>query len=375
MAQPGPEIGVILRSFLFLCLVLAASCLGGTARAYDSQANIHMAIDLLDGWEKGTREEQAAKIDLLYRALGYAKANPEVGNHHRITVASIYYVGAIEAHIVLTQKRSGQTVDTALAQNAMDSLNQFLSQKENVPEFFAYIPNADSLMGEVAFALGDAPTAKQHWGACAAAQQLYCMNRLANAAVNEPGAGDDAIRYALDMRAKVIDAGGDHHCAGEHDALEMARLVYFTGIGRPGDSTAALLDKAKAFREQVLADKGKPPCDSDKLDLTLFMMAADRGEHQESLAENVEQNGASALWRQIAGHLRGKITDDALIRGLAGASTVDLCQAHFYAAWKAKQGGETDIAREHYRALLRLPRDDCNDEPLLLRRYLKLPVT
>jgi hypothetical protein len=362
---------LILRGFLFLWLMLATSGIAQAIVVSPPDA-VQIAIDILKEWKKGTLAERSARLNLLYRPLPLLRPIPLATSDYKVEIASIFYIGALESNITLTLKDSGAKIDYTLAANSIDSLNKFLSYNKDLPEWSATRDNANYYAGETAHVLGDSGTAMRYWSACAAMGSAGCIDRLADAALTKPVVSDADIRQALDLRAKAVESGIHYHCAGQDAAVKMARLVYFTGVKRAGDDAFALLDSAQTLHGQLLVrTKGDDPCESEKIVLDRFMMSADRNE---TSIDEVERSTTSVVDRQIAGFLRGRISDEQLIQAFANSTEDDRCQTRFYAAWKAERDGKFEDARKHYQALAALPRDDCNDEPLLMQRYLKLPA-
>jgi hypothetical protein len=291
--------------------------------------------------------------------------------------AALFYLGEIEFAITAAEKRANGKIDRALGQEALTNLDIVLARNEDIPEWRVTVAEANYAAGGTVSAL-DGPTelAQRYWNACAKLGHPGCVNNVASILLDKPAPSDDNIRNALDLHAQVVATGTRALCAGQFSAETMAKLMHFTGIRRPGDDEVKLLDAAQAFYRQLQeSSHAKDPCDGGRIGVDQYMMQLDRGEQHESLLDEVQRISDSEPWRLIAGYLQGKVSETQFAGKIASTKTGWACQLHFYAAWKATQNSERQIAQAHYQALLKLPADsDCQFETLLMRRYLNMPA-
>jgi hypothetical protein len=332
---------------------------------------------LLNAWENEANTGHSLDLSPLYKALDLLRGSLSTNEDYRIGIATSFYIGAVESRIVLELQYSGAKVDQALAQDALRNFDKVLVHNQEIPEWRVFTIDANYLAGNTAYVIdGGSEIAVRYWNKCAAMGHPGCINNVAHELLKKPTLTDDGIRHVLDLHASVVNTGNHNRCAGQYSALTMAKLIHFTGIKRPGDDDVALVDTAQTlFRQYKETVRTSDPCGSERIGLDQFMMRVDRGERHEAFLDEVEQNSRSPLWRQIAGYLHGRTSDSELLKNFAAGDAGEICQIHFYAAWKAMQDGKGEAARGHCQAMLRLPADDCVEESLMMRRDLKLPAS
>jgi len=289
-------------------------------------------------------------------------------------IALTYYIAELEWVVTADSGFGNGTPDRTLGQDALKNFDSVIAYGHDMPEWNIVLSSANYLAGSTAAAMDgmSSSLALRYWTVCAAQGHPGCINNVAFELGKPLTASDDDIRHILDLHAKVVATGTYAMCAGQFSAVSEAKLIHFTGVGRPGDDDIGLLDKAQTFYGQ-LKDRlhTADPCGGGRIGIDQYMMRLDRGERRPELLEDVEQHESSALWLRVASYLKGTTDEAGLAKAIAASQGFETCELHFYAAWKARQEGKKDAAQAHYDAMLKIDPGHCSPERMEMRRYLK----
>jgi predicted small lipoprotein YifL len=369
------------RSIALSCLMLltiAGCATKGPPPPADRESALSGAILVISAWQNSASPGHTKDVSPIYNQLSILKQSLAGGQDDRIGFATHYYIGNLETIIVSQASETGGKPDRSMGQEALTNFDIVLAHGEDIPEWRVSISNTNYLAGGTVFAMdGMNALASRYWDACAKMGHPGCVNNVASMLLRKPSPSDDDIRNAIGLHALVVQTGIQARCAGQYSADTMANLLHFTGVRRPGDDEIAMLDKAQTLNQELKdAIHAKDPCsDGGKIAIDQYMMQFDRGENHEILLDQTIQDGAEPLWQLIAGYLRSKIDDAKMDEVIAASGPQNACLLNFYVAWRATQNGDKPRAQKHYQALTKLPSAvDCAEEPLMMRRYLKLPV-
>ena len=369
---------MIARYTALLCvtfLALAGCAAKNPPAAGDRAAALSGAILVISAWGQSGDPQNLPDTTPLYSQLKILKASVTGGENDDIGIATIYYIGEIEADLTSDVEVRGGKIDRALAQEALTNLDIVLAHNRDIPEWRVSIAGANYLAGDTVYAMdGASDLAMGYWNACARLGHAGCVNNIANELLDKPTPSDDDIRSALGLHAGVVKTGIERHCAGEYSAVTMATLMHFTGIRPPGDDEIKLLDTARNLYHQIQeATHVKDPCNGGRIGIDQYMMYVDRGEHHEILLDDVMRTTTSPFWQGIAAYLAGKVSD-AEMTALADKYPNRSCGLRYYLAWRLEQNGDGNAARAQYEAMLARPVSECHQETLMMRYYLKMPA-
>lgn len=336
---------------------------------------IRAAKQLRDQWLSSLGGKgRSHDMSVFYGQLEVLKKIQASNTDPQLGIPLAYNIASIERIIVVDAMILGQKTDQVVGQDALKNFETVLANGRDMPEWGIIISDVNYDAGTTALSIdGQYDRAIRYWAVCSAQGHPGCMNNLAFELGKKADPTDDEIKQMIDLHAGVVATGTSVQCAGLFSAVSEAKLIHFTGIGHAGDTDIGLLDKAQMFYRQLKdTNHGSDPCSGARIGIDQYMMRLDEGQRQPDLLKDVERQSAALASRNIAGYLLGALDDAGLAEAIAATDAIGTCQLHFYAAWKAKQDGKIDVAREHYQAMLKLKPDKCTPEPLLLRRYLKL---
>ena len=362
---------------LWLVLLALSGCASKTAQppgGDDQRSALYGAIMMVTAWQKAADLSHSHDLTPLLSELKTLKAAAVPGQTDDTATATLFYIGVLEHLIVVEQMLSNQPIDRAMAQDALLQFNIVLAHHDDIPEWHVSMANANYFAGNTAQMINGSANdiVLGYWNACARMGHPGCVNNIAAELLKKPEPSDDDIRNALGLYAGVVKTGTLAECAGLFSARTSANLMHFTGVRLPGNDEIKSLETASALYRQLQDEShARDPCDGGAIGVDQYMMQADRAQHDVTLLDTAGRQSTSRFWVTVASYLRGTTTQAEYDGVIAKSGPNPTCGFQFYAAWKAHQAGRTAEADARYEAMSKLPAGTCDQEIMLMRRYLK----
>jgi hypothetical protein len=260
--------------------------------------------------------------------------------------------------------RAGEGMDLAGSRRALQDLDAVIADGGSSYVPAVKIANAQYLAGGIARnQLHDEPRAYAYWDKCAWSGHAGCVNVMAAAKVTGVGGQKVDIDEALKLYTTVFETGIRYRCAGAFSALNIAEVIYFTGVRRPGDDELEWLQKSYGLMDKLeVAEGNQNACQRSEIELEDFLFRLSRGERNVELLGDAtgREDGNSAGTKAVIQLVLGA-TDAPGFEAAVQANKWEgaRCSAYFDAMWYEEIMKDDALARRYHQRMEEIGKFHC----------------
>jgi len=268
--------------------------------------------------------------------------------------------------------QDGEPVEPAAAREAISDFDAVITSNVNTYVPAVNVSNAEYYAGVVARDhLQSFSLTYKYWERCAWQGHAGCLNVMAHARLTGDGGQKVDINEALDLHRLVFNTGVRFRCAGASSALNIAEIVYFTGVHRAGDDELEWVNKSYGLMDRLQLAESKDACNRAHAQVEEFLFQLSRGKRKPNILQDAAQrlNGESptlALIQMFSGSI-DKTEFNTTIQSTKSGR--DRCTAYFDAMWYSQLMKETAAARQYHQRLLDIGPFQCGDELTYARKF------
>ncbi len=367
-----------MRQTLVACVVTLCCAISGLASAeVEDSSKGNPAVALLqavnhvraisakiDAGDTGSASDLRRDVD-TFTVLIDSKLLSPAG----LGIAHYYRAEALDQQNFVNTK-NGQPPDAGSARLALADFDYVIDKKFEQPPVGIFLSNAEYRAGQVAQnSLHDSAKAYAYWKSCAEREHAGCMNIMADAKLTGADGAQD-IGQALEYHSMVYKTGIKYTCAGAFSALEIAEIVYFTGVKRSDDDPTLWLNRAYALLDELAEKHRQQYCNRSEFQVVEFLMDLGQGNRRQDILNSASEHAEDPFVRAVTQFIAGSIDDSAFQTRLAPISSeYDRCHAHFYAMWHSAIVGSRKLAEEHWKSMSQIGPNFCGPELVFAKKF------
>jgi len=161
-------------------------------------------------------------------------------------------------------------------------------------------------------------------------------------------------------------SGIRYQCAGALSALSIAKIVYFTGVRRPGDDELEWVNKSYDLMDKLeMADSNRNVCHRSHAEIEEFLLRLSRGQREVSILQDAAGRlGDESPTARAVIHLFSGSTGDAEFEAAVQSSKSEhgRCSTYFDAMWYAEIMKHESAAQRYYEHLSEIGTFHCGIE-------------
>jgi TonB family protein len=287
---------------------------------------------------------------------------------------ALFYRGAARALINNLLDHQGEAMNLAMARDALDDFDRVIAGGVDISTETETVARAEFYAGGVARdQIRSDSRAYSYYDKCADQGYGACLNIMANAHVT--GAGDTKVDFseALELHNQVFDTGIKYRCAGSFSARSMAKIVYFTGVRRPGDDELAWTSRAYGLSDQIeVGEKKRNICHGSEARLEEFLYRLSRGERQDGLLLQASErlDADSLATKAVIRYFSGALDEKGFEAEVsASKSEANRCSAYFEAMWYEEVAQKPELASRFHEQLLKTGQLHCRTELVYANKF------
>ena len=272
-------------------------------------------------------------------------------------------------------EHEGEALELSLARAAIEDFDKVIA----LGSVSTYIPavsvaNAEYLAGSVARNhLRSDSLAYKYWEKCAWQGHAGCLNLIAGARLTGDGGQKVDVNEALDLHTMVFNSGLRYRCAGALSALSIAKIVYFTGVRRPGDDELEWVNKSYALMDKLEVTEGnKNVCHRSDAEVEEFLLQLSRGQRKESILQDAagRLDDDSSTTKAVIQLFSGSTSDTEFEAAVeANKSEGARCSAYFDAMWYAEIGKDDAAARRYHQHMSEIGKFHCGEDLVFAGKF------
>ena len=340
----------------------------------EAASDISSAIHEVQWLEQKTplQKEDIEKLKNDIQIFSTTLKSPAL-NHADIMTAHYFRARAVGL-IYWIQHREGNPVDVAAGRQAVQDLNWVIAHESRTYVYEISVANAQYLAGGIERnMLHDEPKAYGYWTKCALSGHAGCLNVMAEARVTGAGGQKVDINEALNMHTAIFETGVQYTCAGASSAGDIAEIIHFMGIRRPGDDELEWMNKSYGLMDKVeSARDSKDVCGRADAEVEEFLFRLDRGEREVNILGDAisrvdeESAGTKAVVQFLLGAIDEKQFESTVQTVKSEGAR---CGAYFDAMWYAEIMKDDARARHYHQRMEEIGKFYCGAGLAYANRY------